>query len=343
MPSTFDVYGYRFTVEGDGAGAVEALQADFGYFLASDQAGQAPCVRIKVSNQRPSYTDLPPLRANVYTPRNISYRQGDTTYIDFHGSGIGRHHRPTGNFQITSLSRDLQYEACYLFLLSQIGEWLDRHQRHRVHALGISVGGQSVLVLLPMGGGKSTLGVELLAHPEVSLLSDDSPLLDHRGRAHAFPTRIGLLPGAEGSIPEAYRRTVNRMNFGPKTFVDYRYFSDRIADAAAPGFVFLGTRTLAAEGRIQPAPRGAAARRFLSDCVIGMGLFQGLEYVLQKPPMALLALLPVAWSRARASRAVLRRSRVAELLLGRDSAANASLLLDFVRRHQGGQALGDHA
>ncbi len=68
---------------------------------------------------------------------------------------------------------------------------------HRVHALALAVDRRAMLVLLPMGGGKSTLGAELLRHPDVQLLSDDSPLVDRAGRVHAFPLRLGLLPGHE--------------------------------------------------------------------------------------------------------------------------------------------------
>jgi hypothetical protein len=330
MAPIFDIHGFRFTLSGDAPGALAALASDFEFFAASAATGGRPA-EIRIRHAAPDYAGLPRLRARVYTPRNIAYVDGDYTLVDYHGRGLGRHHRPTGDFEITTLDPDLEYEACYLFLLSQLGEALDRRGLHRVHALGIVVAGRAVLVVLPMGGGKSTLGAALLADPEVKLLSDDSPLIDRKGHVHAFPTRIGLLPGADAAVPAEHRRTINRMNFGPKSLVDYRYFAARVVADAEPGFVCLGARSLAGEGRIVAAPRRAALRRFIADCVVGMGLFQGMEFFFQKSVGEMLAHAPVAWSRLCASHAVIRRSQVVELELGRDPAANARLLLDYVR------------
>ncbi len=330
MGSLFNVYGYRFRFEGDAPVAVDSLTSDFAFFAEAEPAN-APLATIRIRNRPPDYASLPPLRAKVYTPRNLSYQDGHVTIVDYHGRGIGRHDRGTGDFEITTLSPDLQYEACYLFLLSQLGEALDRRGLHRVHALGFSLQGRAVLVLLPMGGGKSTLCAELLADPEVQLLSDDSPLIDREGDVHAFPTRIGLLPGAEAKIPAEYLRTINRMNFGPKSLVDCRYFADRVAARAEPCFVCLGSRTLAAQGSIRTVSRTVALRGFVKDCVVGMGLFQGLEFFFQKSTREIIGQAPVALSRLRASWAVIRRSQLIELELGQDVAGNGRMLLDYVR------------
>jgi hypothetical protein len=334
MSPAYNVYGYRFMLEGDAPEALAALAADFAFFAEPDD-GQAPATHIRICNASPDYAALPPLRATVYTPRNLSYKDADVTVIDYHGRGLARHHRPSGDFELTTRDPNLQYEACYLFLLSQLGEALDRRGLHRVHALGISLRGRAILVLLPMGGGKSTLCAELLADPEVRLLSDDSPLIDTDGNVHAFPTRIGLLPGAEAKIPPQYRRTIERMTFGPKTLVDYRYFADRVDAEARPGFVCLGSRTLASHGTLRPASRSAACRRFVHDCVVGMGLFQGLEFFFQKSTREILSRAPIVRSRAQASWAIIKRSELLELELGRDLAGNARLVLDHVRGRLG--------
>ena len=46
--------------------------------------------------------------------------------------------------------------------------------------------------MLPSGGGKSTLALRALQEPGIGLISEDSPLLDRRGRLHPFPLRIGV-------------------------------------------------------------------------------------------------------------------------------------------------------
>ena len=328
----FDVYGYEFTIESDSPEPARSLASDFEFFSVAGPPKHRP-VTIRIRNADPDYDQLPPLCANVYTPRNASYRDGDLTYADYHGRGLGIHNRLTGDFEIVTRSADLQYEACYLFLLAQLGETLDRRQLHRVHALGISINNRAALVLLPMGGGKSTLGSHLLADPAVKLLSDDSPFIDRRGSVHGFPTRIGLLPGSEETVPREFRRTIQRMEFGPKILVDFRYFADRAIGGAEPAFVFLGSRSLARTCGIIPASYWDGLRAMGENCVIGMGLFQGLEFFLQKSTRQLVGQAAIAWSRLRASQRLLARSNVLHLRLGRDSQENARAVLAYMRSH----------
>lgn len=331
-PKLFDVYGYEFTIDSDNPEPARSLASDFEFFRVAGPPTRRP-VTIRIRNAEPDYNQLPPLIANVYTPRNVSYRDGDLTYADYHGRGLGTHNRATGDFEIVSRSADLQYEACYLFLLAQLGEALDRRHMHRVHALGISINKRAGLVLLPMGGGKSTLGADLLADPDVQLLSDDSPFIDHRGQVHGFPTRIGLLPGSEEIVPPEFRRTIQRMEFGPKVLVDFRYFADRVVGAAEPAIVFLGSRSLARTCEIVPASYWEGLRAMGANCVIGMGLFQGLEFFLQKSTGQLVGQAAIVWSRLRASHRLLARSRVVHVRLGRDRQENARAVLAYMRSH----------
>ncbi len=332
MSRLFDVYGYEFVIESDSPEPARSLASDFEFF-AVDHAPVGRPVTIRIRNADPDYDALPALCANVYTPRNASYRDTHLTYADYHGRGLGIHDRRTGDFEIVTRNADLQYEASYLFLLAQIGEALDRRHMHRVHALCFSVRNRAALVLLPMGGGKSTLGSGLLADPEVKLLSDDSPFIDRRGNVHGFPTRIGLLPGSEHVVPAEYRRTIQRMEFGPKVLVDFRFFADRVVGAAEPAFVFLGSRSLSRTCEIVAASYLDGQRAMLANCVIGMGLFQGLEFFLQKRPGQILGQVSIAWSRLRASQRLLSRSQVLHLRLGRDQPLNARQLLEYVRSH----------
>lgn len=331
MPE-FDVYGYRFVIDGDARGAIDGLASDFAFFASNGAGGARPPATIRIRDAEPDYGRVPALTAMAYTPRNTSYGDTRTTYVDYHGRGLGIHDRLTGDFEIATRDVDLQYEACYLFLLAALGEALDTRGLHRVHALGASLDGRAMLVLLPMGGGKSTLFWQLLQLPDVRLLSDDSPFIDRAGAVHAFPTRLGLLPGGEETVPAEHRRVVRRMEFGPKVMVDYQYFAARVVGRADPSFVFIGHRTLADGTRIEPATARQAWRAMLANCVVGLGLFQGLEFLLTRRVQEMVARAPVGWSRLCASRVLLKRSKVLNLYLGRDREAGAAALLDYVRR-----------
>jgi hypothetical protein len=323
-----DIYGYRAHIQSSCACAMESLAEDFAFFQSTDESGAHI---IELLDEEPPYSEMPPLTANVYTPRNVSYRDGCKTYVDYSGRALGIHDRSNGNFRLYSKDPDMLYEAAYLFLLSQCGAAFDARHLHRVHALGVSLEGRAALVLLPMGGGKSTLGSELLKFPDIELLSDDSPLIDRNGTIHAFPLRLGLLPDAAGAVPKDHLRRINRMEFGPKLLVNYKYFSDRVRAAADPGVLFLGRRSLANTCEITPAGGVTALHAMTANCIVGMGLFQGMEFIFQQSGWELTSKAAVAYSRFAASVRLIRRSRVCHLSLGRDRTENARVVHEFLR------------
>jgi len=326
--TSLDIYGYRVEIRSTASGPLENLADDFAFFRSD--GGPGACL-IELLEEDPPYDTVPTGQATVYTPRNVSYKNETCTFIDYSGRGLAIHDRSSGNFRVFSRDLDLLYEAAYLFLLSQCGEALDARGMHRVHALCVSVDDCAALVLLPMGGGKSTLGSQLLSIPEISILSDDSPLIDRKGDVHAFPLRLGLLPGSEGAVPASQLRRINRMEFGPKLLVNYRHFADRVRPTAKPCLVFLGARTLGSACEIRPAGKLAALRAMLSNCVVGLGLFQGMEFVFQRGLGAVFGKAGVAWARLRASRRLLARSQTYHLLLGRDTQKNARVVFEFIQ------------
>ncbi len=327
----FNVYGYRFLLRCSDPDVRDAIAADFAHFHV-DTGADAPAICLEIERRAPDYSGVPPKSASVYTPRNIAISDKERTWIDYSGRALAVYDRRTGSFRIRSLDADLLYEASYLFLLSRIGEFLDGRAMHRLHALALSLNGRAILVVLPMGGGKSTLAASLLREPDVRFLSDDSPFIARDGRVHAFPLRIGLLPDAAGAVPPARLRRINRMEFGPKLVVDYDFFRDRVVDSAEPGLVFLGSRNLTCECRVEEAGRMESYRAMAANCVIGLGLFQGLEFVLHRSAFELAAKSGAAFSRLRNCRALLGRSRVLRLSLGRDRERNAEVVLETAKR-----------
>lgn len=327
--AAFDVYGFRFLVESACEWALDGICKDFAFFRS--QAG-GPAVHIEMVEAEPGYESLPACDASVYTPRNVVYRVGEISYIDYSGKGLAIHNPAGSSFRVTSRDRHLLYESVYLFLLSQIGQFLDAKRLHRLHALAVSVNGKAILVLLPMGGGKSTLGAALLEHPEIKLLSDDSPFIEPGGRVRAFPLHLGLLPGREKEVPPEHRRRIERMEFGEKYLINIDYFADRLAPSAEPGLVFLGRRSLGSDCRIEPAGGLAALRAMIANCVVGLGLFHGLEFILSASPWELASKATLGISRLDNCLALLRRSETYCLRMGRDVRANAQAVLEFARQ-----------
>jgi hypothetical protein len=71
----------------------------------------------------------------------------------------------------------------------------------------------------------------------------------------------------------------------------------------------------------------------VADCMIGLGLFQGLEFVLRSSAIELASKAWIGVSRLRNARRLFHRSLVYRLVLGRDPVQNGQAVIDFVREH----------
>jgi hypothetical protein len=217
----------------------------------------------------------------------------------------------------------LVHEAAYLFLLSRIGEHLDRSQLARVHGLGLLGGQGAVVVMLPSGGGKSTLAVRALRDDRVKLISEDSPLLDRHGCLHPFPLRIGVNEADAATLPPGRVRRLERMEFHPKLLLDTSAFADRIeTQPQRLAHIVVGRRSLGRDARLEPLPRRAAVGSLLREAVVGVGLYQGMEFVLQRGMRDVLGKVDVAFGRTRCCAAGLRGAQAWRLTLGRDHDRN---------------------
>jgi len=332
-----DFYGIRARVVSPARETLARVADDFLSFHAHT-AGAAAFELILVP-EAPRYADLPPLRATAHTPRNICYTHGQTTYIDYFGKALAIYDRAAGRVEVRSDRPHLLHEIAYLTILSRVSERLERRGLHRVHACAVSAGGRSALFLLPSGGGKTTLSLAFLrAGGGVRLISEDSPLVDRRGNLHPFPLRIGILAEQAPPFAPEYVTYAERMEFAPKYLVSLRAFPGAIETGVTrPSRLFIGRRTLGSACRIIPAGRIRGLRVLVRDMVVGIGLYQGLEFLLRTSPLDLLGQAPVLAGRLRAALALLSKVQVFEIEMGRDPDLNAATVLAFVA----GRGTGD--
>ena len=326
---SFDLYGLGVELRSADGKTVEGIRRDFAYFEAPVEA---PQVIIEIFNEKPDYSSLPNLSASIYTLNYVCYMGKELSYTDYHGSGLRVFDSKRGNYQIYSEDSDLRHEIGYLTILAAAGRFLDSRHIHRVHALGISVNGKAALILLPEKGGKTTLALRLLQSEHVKLLSEDSPLITPGGDILPFPLRLGILPGGETDIPSEYMYPVNFMRVGPKILVDVAYYSGKIGTACRPGAIFIGGRTLGCDVRIEPMSRISAGKGFIKNAVVGLGLHQGMEYLLGRNMWDTFGNSRLALSRLRNSLNVLRHSKVYKYSIGHDMEKNQQALLDFIDR-----------
>ena len=333
MDEYFDFYGFTTQVSSPSTELLDEVRRDFAYFRTSPP-DRLPQLRAELRPTPPPYGDLPSVPAAFFTPRNVCFRADHLTYIDYFGEALAVFDRREQRCTVYATDLNLLHEIAYLFILSMVGQHLDRKRLHRVHALGLAHLNRGILILLPSGGGKSTLALDLLRKPGFLLLAEDTPLIDRRGRILPFPLRLGVRPGRDTGVPAEYLRTKPRMEFDPKTLIDLDYFHDRLAGPTASAFLLIGERNLGDVSRIIPLPKPNALKALLKYMVVGLGVYQGLEFLLERGLGDTLGQGSVVTSRLCNSLVLLARTPAYRFILGRNTERNSHALVDFLdRRH----------
>jgi hypothetical protein len=324
------VHGLRVSIDSDWPELVEEVRRDFAWFEEPD--GPPAHVAIAVERRPPDLDRHGDLPAAFVTPRNVVFQDGQRTVVDYFGQAVSVLDRATGALLVQGEDRQLVHQAVYLFLLSRIGEHLDAIGLPRLHALGLSGAHGGVAVLLPSGGGKSTLALRALGDDRVRILSEDSPLIDRHGRIHPFPLRIGVNPTDAARLPEGDVRELERIEFHPKLVLGLDAFRDRIEPSPQPlRHIVIGRRTLGESASLEPVPRGRLAATLLREGVVGVGIYQGMEFVLQRGMRDLpLKLRPFA-TRAVCCTVAAARAQAWTLTIGRDHERNWSALEPVLR------------
>jgi len=336
---SFSFHGVGVVVESDDPRVLDLTRHAFAWFAAEVAE---PELRITHRAAPPDYDALPELASSVATPRNICFTGDGVTYIDYFGRALNVYDPRAETAHVTTDDPDLAREIVFLTVLSRVADRLAKRGLHRIHALGVERGGRGALVLLPSGGGKSTLALSILRRRDngLRLIAEDSPLLRRDGWIVPFPLRLGVHPHRlPADIDPRFTRREERMEFDAKVSIDVTLFADRLVDGpVAPGLILLGRRTTARDARIVPVARRRVTRHILMNSVVGIGLYQGLEFIFQKGLGDLFAHAAAALSRSRNSFQLVRKSKVYEFRIGRDLERNYEVLVDFLAAELGPRA-----
>jgi hypothetical protein len=325
--TTLDVHGLSIRLQGDWPEVVEGLRLDFAWFV-HDGAWAATDVEVEIQRRPPDFDAFGATPASFVTPRNVVYDRPDRKLVEyFGGRALSMVDKASGRLTVQGEDRQLVHEAAYHFLISRIGEHLDARGLTRLHSLGLAGPDGAVAIMLPSGGGKSTLVLRALRDQRVRLLSEDTPLLDRHGLLHPFPLRIGVNVTDSDQLPEGSVRRIERMEFHPKLALELERFADRIEREPQPlRHLVIGRRSLGRDARLESIGRASAAVPLLREAVVGVGVYQGMEFVLQRGLRDVAGKLGVAARRAACCAAALPRVRVWTLTLGRDRERNWAAL-----------------
>jgi hypothetical protein len=330
-PTIFSFYDFGIEVKSSDPQTIDNIRRDFSFFVDTNKT---PEVHFEIFATLPDYNSLPALRPSSHTPRNFSYHNENLLFIDYFRKGLLIVDSIKKEYKIFSSEPHLRHEIAFLSILSLVGQNFDSRNIHRVHGLGLEINGKGVLILLPQGGGKTTLMLELLKYPNVKLISEDTPLINSSGEILPFPIRIGIDAHAKlPDFPEKYLRLVKRMEFEPKYLLDIEYFKDKIAKYPCKlKFAFEGIRCLGSDPQIMPASKLQMLRAFVINSVIGLGVYQGIEFIIQNSPLELIKKSTVLTSRLKNSFKIVLKTKTYTFLIGSDKNKNIETLINFLNK-----------
>ena len=327
---TFSFYDFGIHVKCQDPQTLQNIRRDYSFFLNDTIA---PKIFLEILNNAPDYSTLPPLKATLYSPRNICYAQKGMTFIDYFGKGLLIIDHHTNIYKIFCAHAQLRHEIVFLTILSLVGQNIDSKNIHRIHGLGLEIHNKALLLLMPSGGGKTTLLLEMLKNDSIKLISEDSPLIDQSGNALPFPIRIGISQEDKPSdIPDEQMHLIHRMEFEPKYVMDTAFLKHKLTTKPVKvRYILCGTRCLGASASISPLSKYAALKELITNSVVGVGLFQGIEFLLQRGVWELLKKSGVLFSRLKSACTILFASRTYTFVLGCDRAKNVETFLNFCR------------
>jgi hypothetical protein len=181
-------------------------------------------------------------------------------------------------------------------IISKVGEFLDCRGLHRFHALGVSYLDRTALFSMPVKGGKTTLGWELMKDPEVQLYSEDTPLVGTQGELHPFPVRFSFRYAVPPEIPSHYVYQKEDPVFGKKLLVDLKYFGSRPFASPSlkkPVFIFISLRSHLKEPKLKLIGRVRALFFLVYLLVTGKDCPQRAELFLRLSPSGFLMLAKI--------------------------------------------------
>jgi hypothetical protein len=317
-----DFHGTPVRLTAESAGALDELRRDFAAFGAGDD--RAPRVSLELCAR----ACPPPAGASSWSWRDFGVKLVPGGRLIRYDDGCWvRYDDRAREGVIHAENPERLRELAYLAVLSRAGEELDRRGLHRVHALGVSAPSGAGLVLLPSGGGKSSLALELLRRRSLALLSDECPLVAADGIVRPFLLRLALRAGADVSgLPAGSLRPFRRRGCEEKQLLDPAALGAAPAAPAPLRWLLLGSPSTG-EPRLEPLTRAGALAALASALVVGVGLPQMAEYMAR----ADFALAAIAASRLRAAFALAAGARLARFHLGSlGPAASAGFLEDVM-------------
>lgn len=328
-------YGLKIRINLPDNVSCEALGKRFAFFIDHSK-GLETDYEINLRKEKPDYNQFNFIKPQYYSPRNICYFESGRKVVNYHGDALVIQSADKKSAEVISSNEVLMETITESLITFQTGKYFDDKGYFRVHALAFSYKNKGVLVLLPRGGGKSTLILELIKNRKVALISEDTPLITEGRDIYSFPKDIGVYSHkVPKNIPEAHLKSIHYAGSAEeelqgieKHSIGIEYFKDSIStEPVKASIIIKGERYLGKGANIRSITYPAAWYEMFKNCIVGLGLYQGLEYAINVHPAELFGKLFLGLKRAKACTKFLFGTQKYEFQMGVEPKKNAECLI----------------
>ncbi len=332
MSLTLYFYGLAIHINSTNV-LLDKISSDFSYFLKNRSVdGSDVFIHIEALLEKPDFSVVKGFyffshfQGKVYGWRDVRYVRYKESLVYFDSrQKIGK---------IISEDVNLLYHYTYYMIIAKVGEFLDCMGLHRFHTLGIMFSGKTAMFAMPINGGKTTLGWEIMKDKGVLLYSEDTPLITCGGGVAPFPVRLSFRPGHQAQVPEKFIRYKCDPIFGEKMLVDIQYYGfNRIAMVnLGESFIFLSSKSsqeIPSIKKVNPA-YSLVLLAFL--IVTGKDCPQRSELFLRVSPRGLFMICKIFWRRLKASFLLWKKSKVYYFYMTSNIRKNADFVKEYIAK-----------
>lgn len=327
-------YGCIVKVSSGERACLDNARRDFFYFFCPQPPEKPLSVSIRLHRE-----PAPPLPAQAkqvfQTNEGVCYQYEQIRYVDYSGKALAKYDFRSEEGVAFSLDDNLLHEISYIMILSRIGELLDRKGIHRLHSLAVSVDHSAIICLLPMGGGKTTLALELIKTNDCFLLSDEIAAIDGFLQVLPFPLRLGVrtTERIDPNMPGRHLRSITRIAYGPKVLIDVEYFMRKVAsEPARLGVVLFGERNNFKKPELKRLSKFAALCHVLKYITFGYQLPQTKAYFFKFSVGYFITLFTILLSRILSGVKIALSVKCYRFNLADNSHENAQVMVSVLRK-----------
>jgi len=273
MKTFLNIFDVTVTIESE-LTIINWVEYDYAQYV-SKRTTPNPDLSFKLTQDKGNRQVFYGLLAKTYHQDYIIYEKGHLRIIDFFGEAFSVFNKKTKETEVYCPDINYLYEIFYLAFESLAGEELEKKGYARIHCLALEKNGKVSILMLPPGGGKTTLALDFLKHPAIKVLTEDI-LLFKRGQFYGLHFRWGVRRKNYGGPQPS--RLMKRRREHDKFLLNSVNFS--LADSATYGNLIVGVRVLDDKSSIKPATKLFLFWRMFKPMVLGLELQQSLAYFL---------------------------------------------------------------